>query len=342
MKTPFFRKSHRCWYIKDDANRFIRLDPDQETAFRLWERMKALANYRTPDATIEAIFEAYLDAIKPRLREDRFDVQVYFLEAFSLHYGPAKKARTVTAQHVLEWVQAKRAIRGKPGTWSLARQRDAGQAVKRAISWAIRRGFLPFSDLTELEFTTPTPRQTTIDEATHRRLVTKAREDKRNAPFSLVLIALRLSGARPISLREVEARHFNGRAWIFHEHKTAKKTGKPLVIRCNGCLSTLTRILAHHRPSGPLFLNSRGEPWTKNAIVLSFRRIRDAIGEKKITAYSYRHAFATDALEAGESIATVAALLGHSSPAMVAQVYGHLDKRGDHLDAALLKMRKRQ
>lgn len=342
MKRPFYRKALRCWYVKDDRDRFIRLDPDKKKAHDLWERMRKLADFRSPESTLESIFEAYLADVEPQLKPERFANQVYFLESFALHYGPTRKARGVAAADVLRWVKADRVIRGKPGCWSLARQRDAGQAVKRALSWAIRRSYLPWSDVTELEFETPRPRETTIDEATHEKLVRTCRKDDRNKPFQLVLMAMRLLGARQISIREATAKHFNGLALVFRDHKTGRKTGKPLVIQCDGCSQTLLRILCHARPEGQLFLNSHGKQWTKNAIVLAFRRIRDEAKVEGVSSYSYRHAFATDLLQAGESLATVAALLGHTNPAMVAQVYGHLDKRSDHLAAALLRTRKRQ
>jgi integrase len=340
MRKPFYRKSRSCWFVKDDLGKFIRLDPDEKKAFRIWQRMVDLSDFKHHDATVEAIFEGYLDSIQPELTKLRFESQVYFLEAFSLWYGATKKARAVTKADVLRWVRAERTIRGKLGQWSIARQRDAGTAVKRALSWAIRRGYLPFSDVSEMEFQTPLPRQSTISYEAHRTLVSEARKSDRTKAFALVLIALRHSGARPISIRELTPAEVVGTSWVFPTHKTGRKTGKPLVVRCNGCLQTLTTILLYNRKAGHLFLNSMGKQWTKNAIVLQFRKLCQATGLHGVTAYSYRHAFATDLLQSGESIATVAALLGHTSPAMVAQVYGHLDQRHDHLAEALKNMRR--
>jgi integrase len=335
MKKPFYREARKCWYVKDASGRFIRLDPDEEKAHDLWQRMRQLANFRSPDATLEAIFEAFLADLEHKVKKYRLDSHIYSLESFSLHYGPQRQARTVTAADILRWVRSERTIRGEPGHWSIARQRDAGQAVKRALAWAIRRSYLPWSDVMELEFETPRPRESTIDYATHCQLVLKTRELKRSRPFGLVLIALRLSGARPINVREVTAANFVNGAWVFKRHKTGRKTGKPLIVRCNGCLSTLTRILSHARTKGPLFLSWERTAWPKDGIVLRFKRLRESLKLDGISAYSYRHSFATDALESGASIATVAALLGHSDATMVARVYGHLDKRSHYLQDAV-------
>lgn len=53
----------------------------------------------------------------------------------------------------------------------------------------------------------------------------------------------------------------------------------------------------------------------------------------------YRHAFATDALEAGVPDAHVAELLGHTSTAMVYRHYGHLTAKGRALRESLDRVR---
>ena len=69
------------------------------------------------------------------------------------------------------------------------------------------------------------------------------------------------------------------------------------------------------------------------------RQLRtDLMLDPKLVAYGYRHGFATDALLAGCDIATVAVMLGHTSPRMVAEVYGHLDQHSTHIIDATNKM----
>ncbi|MFN8707329.1 MAG: tyrosine-type recombinase/integrase, partial [Planctomyces sp.] len=47
--------------------------------------------------------------------------------------------------------------------------------------------------------------------------------------------------------------------------------------------------------------------------------------------YSLRHSFATIALQSGLDGLTVAILLGHRDPSMLAKVYQHLSHNPDHL-----------
>lgn len=131
-------------------------------------------------------------------------------------------------------------------------------------------------------------------------------------------------------------------AWIIRKHKTEKKTGRPLVVYLHPCLQTLCRIAAAARPAGALFRHRIGR-WSKNSIVDRFSRLREKLNlPKGVTAYGYRHAFATRALLAGESPAIVAELLGHRDTAMVSRHYGHLDQAKQHLLAAVAKVHRQE
>jgi ABC-type polysaccharide/polyol phosphate transport system ATPase subunit len=70
--------------------------------------------------------------------------------------------------------------------------------------------------------------------------------------------------------------------------------------------------------------------------------MRQRLGIDAITVYAYRHSFATDALLAGNSLAVVAELLGHSDTRMVGKVYGHLDQQKSHLLDAVNETAKKR
>jgi len=56
---------------------------------------------------------------------------------------------------------------------------------------------------------------------------------------------------------------------------------------------------------------------------MRFERLSEKVG-RKVCSYDFRHTWATRALKAGVPAAHVAAMLGHSSTAMVFKHYGHL------------------
>ena len=100
----------------------------------------------------------------------------------------------------------------------------------------------------------------------------------------------------------------------------------------------LTRKLAKRHPEGPLFRNSRGKPWTRNAIRCRFRQLRRKLPQLKgVVSYTYRHSYAADALEQGVGVAQVAELLGRTSTDMVMQHYQHLREKRDHLKQAAIQ-----
>lgn len=48
MRKPFYRKQTKCWYVKGPNDEFIRLDPDENKAFKIWEKMRQLADQFAP------------------------------------------------------------------------------------------------------------------------------------------------------------------------------------------------------------------------------------------------------------------------------------------------------
>ena len=59
----------------------------------------------------------------------------------------------------------------------------------------------------------------------------------------------------------------------------------------------------------------------------------------RYSLYAFRHSFATQALERGIDSVTVAVLMGHSDPSMLAKVYQHLTQNPGFLLEQLKKAR---
>jgi len=126
---------------------------------------------------------------------------------------------------------------------------------------------------------------------------------------------------------------------VIEQHKTAKKTGKPRVIYLAPEMLEMSRRLVAERPEGPLFPSRKmNRPFSKNAIRIRFRRLREKLPHLNgVVAYTYRHSYATDALENGVGIAQVAELLGHTDTRMVSRNYGHLNQKVAHMREAAKK-----
>jgi integrase len=338
MRKPFYRKTHKCWYVKDDSGAFVRLDPDESTAFDQWHQMRDRQRFDAPNSPVVGTFEAFFREHEDTMSPERFTKMVSFGTSFCKFVGPRTQTRKITRQDAKRWLDAPRTIRGVEGCqWSPARKRDAGQAVKRIFKWAFNEGHLSKNVLAELRLEQPEPRSQVVAPDTHAALIAETRKQDRSKPFGLFLIACH-AGARPIQVREVTRENVSpcGTMWFFSRHKTKGKTGRALVVYLPPCLQTLTKILLANR-DGHLFTNGQGKPYSKNAVVHRLARMREKLGFTGVIAYAYRHTFATDALLAGNDLATVAAMLGHKDTAMVSKVYGHLDQNAKHMHAAAAK-----
>lgn len=74
---------------------------------------------------------------------------------------------------------------------------------------------------------------------------------------------------------------------------------------------------------GLLFRGLRGKRLGLQALTMRFERLSEKVG-RRVCSYDFRHTWSTRALKAGIPVAHVAAMLGHSSTAMVSRHYGHL------------------
>lgn len=343
MRKPFFHKQKQCWYVKDDAGKFIRLDPNHDKAFDAWHTMQASQAHQGDGATVHGILRAFLEEIDGELSENRQAALVYYSDLFRIDHGN-DLVSTVKPSTVSRWLRSPKPGRknkdgkyGEPIAWSASSQRHAAAFLKRAWKWAHDQGFVRQNLLAGLKLKECEYRDEVMPIGVHEMLVRECLKLSESRPFGLYLIASR-SGARPQQIRDVTAKNVSadGSQWIFKDHKTRAKTGRPLVVFLPPCLRTLTRLLVDAHPTGPLFRNSRGSAWKKDTVTQRMERLRVKLGLPDGTvAYLYRHSMATDALVAGQSTAVVSALLGHTDTRMVSKVYGHLDKHSQFLtDAA--------
>ncbi len=350
MRKPFFRTSNECWYVKDEAGRFIRLDPNKTKAHDLWKSMLSNAQSIAGKINVGVLLDDFLTEYEPLLSKEKFAKCKFFAQSFVDYVGSELESDSVSCGQVTTWMQQPRLkdksseVEGALRPWSSTRQSDAGAAIKSIFRWAEDTGLIVKSPIRRLKLPARASRTNVIATDVHSQLVTAAMASGRSRSFALYLIASHC-GARPQQIRDVTAEHVSPdfATMVFFKHKNFGKTRKPLVVFAPPCLQTILKILVAARPIGPLFLNDRGGPWLKDTVCRRMARLREDLGlDSSVIAYAYRHTFATDALLAGVDVATVAALLGHSSIAMVSRVYGHLAEHPGHIHEAAAKTARRR
>jgi integrase len=236
--------------------------------------------------------------------------------------------------HVTAWLDAPRET-----PWNSTTRNNAITAVKACLNWARREGLIPENPLRDMA---KPPARVAEDDLTPAKAakILDAAGDRAFREFVTVAFA---TGARPSELMRLEARHVDFATGVaVMEGKTTGRTRRPRVIHV-GAVAELLAELARERPTGPLLLNAAGTPWTRHTLAHRFGRLRNRLGlGREATAKGFRHGFATDGLEGGVPLATMAELMGHTSTAMLERHYSKLGKRAEHLREAAAKVRPGQ
>lgn len=235
-------------------------------------------------------------------------------------------------------------------TWS--RKFHPVQAVQRLCAWCHKEErSIPVNPLERMRKIATGKRMRVLRDAEAAELLRGA-----DRHFRPILIALRESFARPQEVRafrsidirqaggiaaDVEAVR-EGRAFFQLDRgkgfdRRADQSAERIIPISPRLGRLILRTLNRGVITGAaLFRNSRGEPWTANAIRCRLRRLRARIGMtadsrgENVVAYSFRHTGATAAARAGLRDFTLAAVLGHASTRTTAR-YVHL-QAADVLD----------
>lgn len=237
-------------------------------------------------------------------------------------------AEEIRASEVTAWVASHMG-------WGATTRADAVAEVRALFRWALRDRRIAANPIEGLRAGHRAERRALVIDPDE---VLGVAEWITSAPFRDLYLFLALTGARPKEARSLEARHIDwDRAMAVRaDHKSYHRTRKARVIHLPWPTYLIAWRASQTHPDGPIFRNSRGNVWTKDAINCQVRRIRQRSGRgAELVAYALRHGFATRLLESSGDLALGAAALGHSSTAMLSRVYGHLEGRHAHVRAAI-------
>jgi integrase len=216
-------------------------------------------------------------------------------------------------------------------TWkSPHTRRSRCRQILAVFNWHRRKGRLernPFEGAEE-DYPEGDPREVTTDDVL--RKVLRATD----ANFGRFLMAQRLQGMRPGSVRKLQWEHIDWENKLIvqrKESKTWKKRRRPLIIRICPKVYRLLLWLYARSPakSGHVFLNLKGTPWTKEALDTKWARLRKKLRlPKTMTLQGLRHAWGASSAPKNP-IQIVSKGLGHASSQITERYYAHLDEGAD-------------
>ncbi|MEM8665871.1 MAG: site-specific integrase [Planctomycetota bacterium] len=315
----WFRKDRKTWMVTIEGKRH-NLGRDKKAAK---ERFYQLMSDSDPTTRDDELVESLICDFILWCREHRAisttmrykELLITLTDLF-----PSVTVGEMGPAFVTKWLQNQQA-------WNSTTKRNAMVALNRVFNWAVKNRGLKANPISSMEKPKAQRRTTTISTDDFEWLLERV-----SKPFSDLMIVSWDCGCRPQEIRRLEAKQidFDKRfARITPEEGAKGGRTRVFYIPTERALLVLQR-LSIDQPVGPVFRNSIGNPWTKDAVKCTFQRIRDKYG-KDFTHYSIRHTSITRSLKAGVDSHVVAKLAGHSSTRMIDEVYSHVAQDHDYM-----------
>lgn len=318
---PFFREFTGTWYVQL-GKRQINLGPDKAAAWEQYHQIMA-SREAMASATLAAstFFEAYLDWVSRNRAPATYRSATHYLTSFVRFLGKRKQLRHVTADAISGWLD-------EHTSWGSTTRSDAISHLSRAFAWGMRKKVLKHSPVADLE-KKPTRRRREVvySPAEWKKILGQVKDEC----FRDLLIFMWETGCRPIEARRLEAAHVDLKNELALYQPSESKTGTFRPVFLTETAKAICERLCKLHPEGPIFRNSRGRPWTKDAIKCRFTRLKEKVGINGLCAYGIRHSYATEALKNGVDSVSLAVLMGHKDVSMIARNYQHLAKNIPYL-----------
>lgn len=311
---PYYKKSHHAWYANIGAGkRPVRLASEDEGEQVAWDKYHAQMASRQPagaDSPAADLLDRYLEWCKREKADSTYQSRRRILESFARFIGTLRLS-ALKPLHVSNWLADYHPKTGPTARHSYIR------AVKGALKWAEDQGYIERSPIRKMRLPKPRSRDVYISPEQWDKLAEKVAKARDRGCLLDYITVLHETGCRPLEARSVEARHFDrdGRCWVFPADES-KGGEESRVVRLTDRAFEICQRLALKNPTGPMFRNSKGEPWTRHSLHCRFYRLSEKLGFH-VCSYAIRHTFATDAIIRGVDLVSIAMLMGHKDLKML-------------------------
>jgi len=320
----FFFRSGRGWHatisgrklpLKDASGNLLK---DEKTPFEVVQKAYArllVANEPSLDSiSVREVCQAYLDHSKatdrPSTYENRAGTLFDFCKGFAAGYRNkslegAKRLHSgygdhlvseVKKHHVTAWLNAHPAWKGA--------RRTKIQAVKRAFNYAVEQELIPANPIKGFKTPPARARETFLDADQEKACY----EHAKPALATAIRICIRTGARYGCEYATLTAKHVHflpeGMEWRFSPSESKTKVERIIRISDPELIELVRRLIAKY-PKGPLFRNTKHEPWTRASLGNSFTTLKRRLKKRDVELdadccmYSTRHTYAKRAL-AGE------------------------------------------
>jgi hypothetical protein len=341
-------------------------DPRGPTYLAALERFRKLLSQDADKGTDDYLVSSLLNAYRAHLRKTRTSgvpgVFEIMARGFGAEFG-SKRVRDLEPTDFDAWLE-------RQEQWNPTSKAHAATLILGAISWARKKRLIQTDPLAG-RIERPQPilrgRDARMSEELMDLLIgecfakaTYHRKNRTNKPtvhhrsvgfsekFGKLLSLLRLTGARPVELRNAEAHNYQGGRLVFrwnatrgYVHKTARKTQRDRVIFLTPEAQAYTEECIRQYPEGPIYRTLRGDPWTLQNCANKWRRWllkrpkvvayleEHGIDPGQVRMYNFRHSWACTYLDTTGDIFGCAMMMG-TSVKMLQTRYFHMDEEKLH------------
>ncbi len=308
---PFFRKFTKSWYVTIRGKQYP-LGKDKKQAWQRYHEIMAEQAAVETLATVAQLCDVYLDWCQTHRKPATFEKHKHYLQGFIATLGTRLPIAKLRKKHLTAWIDEL--------DLSTTSQNDAITIVLRVFNWALEEGHIEKSPLPKIKKPRRTRREIYYTPEQWDQILAHVPDPE----FRDLLDFLWATGCRPQEARVLEAIHVDLDQQICVLPPSLAKGGvhERVIFLDDEAAAIISRLIDQH-PNGPLFRNTAGNAWTKDAIKCRLTRISKKVGFRCI-AYGVRHSYATEGLTNDVDSVVLGHLMGHQDASQVARTYQHL------------------
>ena len=269
---PWFRKV-RGWFVTLDGKQ-IKLGTKREAAFAEYQQLISQPAARRPATTrtisLVEIVEHFLEWTQKHRAPDTYEWYRYRLERLCRRHSDIA-AEQLKPFMVQQWVDGYEL--------SVTSQRNYLRSAKRCYKWARRLGYIENNPIADMEVPKAEEKDVFFSPEEFAHIMSFVR----NPRLADLMNVTWQTGCRPQESRIVEARHVDVKhqRWVFHRTESKMKRVARVVYLTDDALAITKRLMLAN-PSGPIFRNRAGRPWSKDSVNCGVDAVRVRMGKAEM------------------------------------------------------------
>jgi integrase len=328
-KGPWQRSQNGHWYTTIGHKNVKVADKSDsyDVAFKKYVAILSVRDTNPTTVTVAVLLDHFLEWCLGNRADDTFKWYQRFAQSFIDHVGKRLKVTDLKPFHIQNWTSAK--YRNSTNTT----KHGLIRAIQRPLNWGVKNGLLDRNPLIGIEKPSRKPRETFLTEKQFQKMLGYVGDQE----FHDYLTFMWETGCRPQEIRVIAWKHRDGDR-ITLELANSKGEKYNRVIYLNKAAQAIFDRLS--KRTGPIFRNSKGNPWNANSVRCRFRTLKRKMNIPDLCATTMRHSWATNALKNGMDSTTASILMGHRDPSTLIRNYQHLTKDHEYLAKAAEAARK--